>query len=147
MQTLFAFVKAWTQDELAERIGVSRGTVWRWEDGRGLPLVLAERGASPGAVLARDIRRYYEALGIALREVRLSPGEWNFLRDILNGTLVDSTLIRFLHADVEDAEPAQAEAHGVDQADLAGRIRVLSDFQRLAVVDAVERWWFAQRGE
>lgn len=31
--------KGWTQDELAERIGVSRGTVWRWEDGRGLPLV------------------------------------------------------------------------------------------------------------
>lgn len=106
--------------------------------------LLAERGASAAAVLARDIRRYYAQLAIALREVRLSESDWMFLRDILDGTIVDATLIRLLHAEIEDAAPAQAEAHGVDQAALAARIRTLSDFQRLAIVDAVERWWFAE---
>ena len=107
------------------------------------PLV-AERGVSPGAVLARDIRRYYSQLASALREVRLGRAEWDFLRDILNGSVVDDLLIRHLAAEVEDAEPSTAEAHGVDQRDLAGRIRTLSDFHRLAICDAVERWWFAQ---
>lgn len=31
--------KGWTQDELAERLKVSRGTVWRWESGTGAPLI------------------------------------------------------------------------------------------------------------
>ena len=104
------------------------------------PLV-AERGVSAGAVLARDIRRYYAQLANALREVRLSRAEWDYLRDILNGSVVDGLLIRHLAAEVEDADSATAEAHGVDQRALAGRIRALSEFQRLAICDAVERWW------
>ena len=107
------------------------------------PLV-AERGVSPGAVLSRDIRRYYAQLASALREVRLSRAEWDFLRDILNGSVVDDLLVRHLAAEVEDEDPETATAHGVDQRDLAGRIRTLSDFHRLAICDAIERWWIAQ---
>lgn len=29
----------WTQEELAERIGVSRSTVAKWESGRGTPTI------------------------------------------------------------------------------------------------------------
>lgn len=76
--------------------------------------------------------------------MRLSRAEWDFLRDILNGSVVDDLLVRHLADEVEDAEPAQATAHGVDQRDLAGRIRTFSDFHRLAICDAVERWWHAQ---
>ena len=107
------------------------------------PLV-AERGVSPGAVLSRDIRRYYAQLASALREVRFSRAEWDFLRDILNGSVVDDLLVRHLAAEVEDEDPETATAHGVDQRDLAGRIRTLSDFHRLAICDAIERWWIAQ---
>ncbi len=102
---------------------------------------LDTRGDSLSAVALRDLNRYYASLETALREINLSESEWNYLRDILNGSLLDEATARYLWAEIEDAEPERAEQWHVDPADLAGRIRTMPMFSRLAICDAVERWW------
>lgn len=110
----------------------------------GLEEQLSARGDSPQAIALRDLRRYYDALAIAERELGLSQAEWNYLRDILNATWIDEFAAMMIPAEVEDAEPEYGEKWGVDPADLAGRLRTLSSFHLLALVDAIERWWHAQ---
>jgi len=108
--------------------------------------VLAARLATAGAPTAqRDLERYYQSLDSALREVGLSEPEWNYLRDILRGTFIDVTTAPLLWAEVEDAEPEYGTKWGIDPAGLSGRLRTLSPFQCLAIADAIERWWAAQR--
>ena len=104
---------------------------------------LAARGEPLGAALRRDIERYYEAIAATLGEIGLSEPEWNYLRDLLNGSLLDASTARYLWAEVEDAEPEIADKWGIDARDLSGRIRTLPTFSRLAICDAVERWWRA----
>ena len=105
---------------------------------------LNSRGDSMSAVSLRDLRRYYEAIETALREVRLSDAEWNYLRDILNGSVLDERTAEYLWAEVDDAEPELGTKWGVNPADLSGRIRTMPAFTRLAIIDAVERWWRRQ---
>ena len=108
--------------------------------------VLAARLATAGAPTAqRDLERYYQSLDTALREVSLTEPEWNYLRDILRGTFIDTNTARLLWAEVEDAEDEYGAKWGVDPTDLSGRLRTLSPFQCLAIADAIERWWAAQR--
>lgn len=106
---------------------------------------LSSRGDSLSATALRDLRRYYAAIDSALREVSLSEAEWNFLRDILNGSLLDETTAQYLWSEVADADPEFASKWGIDADDLAGRIRTMPLFSRLAICDAVERWWREQR--
>lgn len=97
----------------------------------GLDAELAARGDSMNEIALRDLRRYYAALATALEEAQLTEPEWNFLR--------------YLWAELNDADEALAEKWGVNRGALALRIRALPAFTRLAIVDAVDRWWRAQR--
>lgn len=109
------------------------------------PTLAARLAAADGTTAQRDLERYYQSLDTALREISLSESEWDYLRDILNGTYIDAATARLLWAEVEDAEEEYREKWGVNPTDLSGRLRTLSPFQCLAVVDAIERWWAAQR--
>lgn len=104
---------------------------------------LSSRGDSMNAVALRDLRRYYTSIEDTLCEFHLSEDEWRFLRDILNGTLLDERTAQYLWSEVEDADPETAEKWHVNQSDLVGRIRYAPAFTRLAIVDSVERWWRA----
>lgn len=110
----------------------------------GLEQALSARGDSLNAVALRDLRRYYDALAIAERELGLSQAEWNYLRDITNGTYLDEFIVTMLPVEIEDADPECGEKWGVNPTDLAGRMRTLSHFHLLAIVDAIERWWREQ---
>lgn len=106
---------------------------------------LLDRDRSAGAIAARDLQRYYAALDRASRALPLSEPEWNYLRDILNGSALDETTAAYLWAEVADAIEA-TEAHwGIDAADLSARLRGLDGIALLAICDAIERWWDAQR--
>ena len=100
---------------------------------------------SPGTTAQRDLERYYQSLDAALRDIALSEGEWDYLRDILNGTYIDAATARLLWAEVEDAKPEYGQKWGIDPAALSARLRALGQFQCLAVADAVERWSAHQR--
>lgn len=111
----------------------------------GLDTELAARGDSLSEILNRDIRRYYAALANALRETQLTPNEWMFLRDILNATYRDEVLASGLWAEIADADDPVAQKWGIDPLVLAARVDALPEFTRIAIVDAVDRWWRAQR--
>lgn len=103
---------------------------------------LSSRGDTLGSTALRDIRRYYDLLELTLSQLDdVSEAEWNYLRDILNGTYVDVDTARMLWAEILDADPAVAERWGIDQRELAERVRALPIAARLAICDAVERWW------
>lgn len=108
---------------------------------------LAVRGDSRSAVASRDLRRYYASLHTAFAAAGLAPAELDYLRDILNGTLLDQSTASMLWMEVADAEPAYAAKWGIDQAALAARLRELPPFTCLAIADAVERWWHARSSE
>lgn len=110
---------------------------------RGLDAELAARGDNLSEIALRDLRRHYSLIESSLREIRLSEAEWNFLRDILNSSVRDEQLAHYLHAEVADAG-AEAAQWGIDVRDLSGRLRTMCEAQRLAIVDAVDRWWRAQ---
>src|SRR5574343_1094538 len=105
------------------------------------PTLAARLAAADGTTAQRDLERYYQSLDAALRDIALSESEWNYLRDILRETFIDTNTARLLWAEVEDAEDEYGEKWGVDPTDLSGRLRTLSPFQWLALADAIERWW------
>ena len=109
------------------------------------PTLAARLAAADGTTAQRDLERYYQSLDAALRDIALSESEWDYLRDILNGTYIDAAAARLLWAEVEDAKPEYGQKWGIDPADLSGRLRTLSPFQCLAIADAVERWSAHQR--
>lgn len=95
----------------------------------------------------RDLTRYYAAIAADLATVRLTPGEAAFLCALLNGTFVDDQLVTVRHLaheildSEEDGLPGQ---WGVDAGQLAETVSGWTIGQRLAVVDAAERFWRAQ---
>jgi len=93
-------------------------------------------------VAQRDLDRYYTLLAAALRDVDLKEGEALLICDALNGTHIDPTLARLLHAEIEDAlEDGLAEKWMVDGETLVMLLRNMTLLQRMAICDAVERWW------
>lgn len=88
--------KGWTQDELAERLKVSRGTVWRWESGTAAPLIPDQFNDVVGA-LGLSAEESLRLLGVKLyapavtrlpRElldllVELTPDQHQFLLGLL----------------------------------------------------------------
>lgn len=106
---------------------------------------LTGRRCQPGAIAARDLARYYAALDYALATATLSEAEWNYLRDILNGAFVDERTADYLWAEVADAEPETAAKWRIDAESLSRRLREFPQLTRLAICDAVDRWWDAQQ--
>lgn len=95
-----------------------------------------------GAVAQRDLGRYYEALAMALAQVRLTTGQAMLLIDATNGTLIEITTAQMLHYEIADAlADGLAEKWQVDGPALVEVVRSWSLLQRLAVLDAIERWW------
>lgn len=118
--------------------------------------ILAERSdaaLSRSEALHRVVTRYDAILRRSLPV--LSDGEWWVLRAALNGVYqepievgaaalphgVDDTL-----SDASDAREIAAD-RGVDRVAFVARLAALTFAERVAVVDAVERWWIAQSAE
>lgn len=101
----------------------------------------AEAGLSANDVARRDLERYYATLEEALPT--FSAGEAALLVDALKGSRLEVRTARLLWATIEDAIRMDGleEKWGVDGAVLVVRLRALSAFEALAVVDGAERFW------
>jgi hypothetical protein len=100
---------------------------------------------SQAQVVQRDLARYYDSLALALASVELSAGEAGLLVDVLNGTIIDLTVAQMLAAEVEDAlADGAAERWQLDGPAFVARLAALTLLQRLAICDAVERFWSAR---
>lgn len=107
---------------------------------------LAERGGSENAtasqIVARDVQRYYDLLALALAQVTLAAGAASLIVDALNGSVRDEHLAQMLDYAIADSlEDGLAEKWQIDGPALVATIRAWSLLQRMAVVDAVERFW------
>lgn len=107
---------------------------------------LIDRGGGDNAeaaqVAARDLGRYYEALTLALASVSLTEGEAGLIVDALNGTIIDVQAAQLLAYEIADSyDDGLCEKWEVDGPALLATIRGWSTLQRLAVCDAVERFW------
>lgn len=99
---------------------------------------------SPGLVAARDLARYYAALGRELAAVELSEAEALLVCDALNGTWLDEGSVHLLWAEVDEAvqgDNLHIKWQIGDELALVRRLRGLTYTQSLAVWDAVERFW------
>lgn len=98
-----------------------------------------------GATARTQLERYFDMLDLTLSDARrklaLTEGEASFLVDVANGTFWELFSARMIWAEVLDAPDSVAAEWGVDRDDLAARLRNLTTAERLAVVDAIERWW------
>jgi len=114
------------------------------------PHVAARLGsAAPGAIVKRDLGRYYALLNDGLRRVRFSLPEAEAVVLALNG--FDHASIRYLWAEVErqylanDDDPERPPYYqlpdDLDAAALVDKLRGLTLQQTVAVLDAVERYW------
>lgn len=116
--------------QLADRIGE------RARDSEPTPRVLSETAR-------RDLTRHYAAMVADLEAVTLDTGEASLLCDMLNAAHVDDDglLVRHLHHEVADAVDELAGKWAVDGPALVAKVKGWTPGQRLAVIDAVERWW------
>lgn len=110
-----------------------------WLDGQ---IQKREVGSSPSLVARRDLGRYYQALSRALKEVDLTEAEASAICDANNGSFwtEDHVPDSMLWANVADSI-GLGEKWGIDREELVKKIRVWPQIQRLAVIDAVERFW------
>lgn len=102
----------------------------------------ADTGQSISMVAQRDLDRYYDLIALALHHVELTPGEASLIVDAMNGTFIDLTAAQMLHAEIADSlGDGLAEKWGVDGPALVAKARGWTLLQRMAVCDAVERFW------
>ena len=106
---------------------------------------LAERGEYDhgGAIVARDLGRYYALLARSLAALTLTEAEASLICDACNGTLWEPHTIPLLWAAVDDAIRLNglADRWRVDGAALVVKLRALSAGETFALADAVERFW------
>lgn len=110
-------------------------------------VVEAELGArvsgsySPSQIAARDLDRYYTLLRRSLPT--FTEAEACLIVDACSDWHVEPHSASLLWAQVDDAirnNGLDGKWH-VDGATLTARLRILTPFESLAVVDAVERFW------
>jgi hypothetical protein len=106
-----------------------------------LASALEARGDNLAEVVRRDLGRYYQLLERELRWVRLSEGEASLLCDALNGSLIDDPQV--LEAEIADACDLDGlhAKWAIDRDALLASLRSWTYAQRVAVLDAVERYW------
>lgn len=105
-----------------------------------------ERGEGLPTVAQVAISRYIE---ICRREAPdLAEPEWNLIRDSLNGVWLTEELggpssVAFITAEIEDSIRLNKydEKHGVDAKKLRAKMATWTYANKVAIVDAVERWW------
>ncbi len=108
-------------------------------------LKLRDEGNTSGAI-ARSLTRYFVLLAYERRELReqYSDKECGLILDACNGTaFFDAFSVRMLPAGVEDAiQFDRLDAKwGVDGPALVAKLKATTFSQRIALVDAVQRWW------
>lgn len=116
----------------------------RWEQGeRQMSSVLFEAyqlrtGQHPSHVLVS--RENFEHM--------FTPAEWNALRDILNGSIIDQPLLmveRSLPEEWLDAVLDGADRKwGLDAREFNEKLRRLDQPEAAAVIQAVRQWWTEQ---
>lgn len=111
-----------------------------------------EQSYDRSAVIARSLDRYFYALSAARRGLRerFSAGEQGLLIDVMNGALFASPCaINYIEHEVAAALiDGAAERWHVDGAALMKKLKALSYAEKLALIDAAERWLHrAGRGE
>ncbi len=100
---------------------------------------------SLGDVARRDLERYYTILRHELRAADLTKGEAAALCDVLVSTWMDAHTARLLDMEVEDAlADGLDDKWGIDGLQLARRLAAMPWSRRMAIADAVERWWALQ---
>jgi len=93
-------------------------------------------------VAQRDLGRYYDLLALALGAVVLSEGEAALIVDGLNGSYVELMTAQLLAAEIADSlDDGLADKWDVDGPALVAKVAGWSLASRLAVCDAVERFW------
>ena len=111
-----------------------------------------EQSYDRSSVIARSLDRYFYAIAAARRGLRsrFSEEEQGLILDVANGALFASPCaIGFLEHEVAAAiTDGLAEKWQVDGPALVGKLAALTYCEKLAIVDAAERWWNrAARGE
>ena len=111
-----------------------------------------EQSTDRSATIAKSLDRYFYAIAAARRDLRerFSAGEQGLLLDVANGALFASPCaINFIEHEVAAALiDGAAERWHVDGPALMKKLKALSYVEKLAIVDAAERWWNrAGRGE
>jgi hypothetical protein len=85
---------------------------------------------------------------VSAHRPQLSEAEWNACRDALNGVwLRDVLSVRAIWAEIADADRIDGlgDKWSIDGQALAARIRDMPLAAQVALVEAVETWWAAQR--
>ncbi len=104
-----------------------------------------EQSADRSSVIAKSLNRYFYALDSARRALRqrLSEGEQGLILDALNGTLFSEPFsVGIIEHEIADAiADGYAEKWQVDGPALVEKLTALSYCEKLAIVDAAERWW------
>lgn len=111
---------------------------------------LAIREGERSPIIASSLERYFEILRRELTSLRLSRGEMGMILDVLNGTAFSEPFsMQLLDAEIEDAlQDSYAEKWEIDGPALVHKLRAASFAQKVAVIDAAERWWYrVGRGE
>lgn len=105
-----------------------------------------EHDGDRSPTIARQLERYFSLLERARRELRaiLTEQEMSLIVDALNGTaFMDTFSLYFVNHEVSDA----IDMDGLDTKWVANgdvlktKMNSLNDVQRVALVDAVQRWW------
>lgn len=128
---------------VAFRLGMPDETVHR-----GVTSRMSEGRLSAGAAAYRDLERYYRLIDRTLQGVVFSVAEASAIVDACNGTFWDSSnLFDGLALGLEDAISGDQldQKWGIDGERLLAKLRALEPVQHLAIVDAIERFWNADR--
>lgn len=102
-----------------------------------------ERGEARSTVVTRDLERLYTLYRRALRRIDLGLDEACLITDALNSSLMTADTAHLLWASIEDAMKYEGltEKWEVDGKALVEKLRGLTEFECMAVIDAAERFW------
>ncbi len=103
-------------------------------------------GENRSGTISKMLSRYLYTLADSRRRLRemLSDAEMSLILDTLNGTgFFDEHAPIFIDAEISDAISLDHldEKWSVDGPALIAKLRTLSYADKLAIVDASERWW------
>jgi hypothetical protein len=100
---------------------------------------------SPHHTARLQLERYFSCLAYALREIRdvFTLAELQMMSDAANGTLWEVHSVKMMAAQLEDAASFDGldKKWGVDVGALIHKLKPLTHFQHMALVDALERFW------
>lgn len=108
---------------------------------------ISARGDNRSGTISRDLERLYTLYSRALATVQLEFNQAYLIVDALNGVLMDANNAKLLWAEIEDAINLDHldQKWQVDGKALVEKLRGLNEIQAIAVIDAAERFWQAQK--